>query len=374
MTTTPQRVLVVRIDKVGDLVLATPAIRNLRDAWPAARLSVMASTENAAVVEGWAVVDELVQYDRAWSVSQKLRTLTALRSRRFDVVLVLSPTVESYMAAFLTGAAVRSGIVYSRRVAARCLSPLLLSRASVMSIDEAIARGAPVPHEVTQSLAAVEALGIQPRNAPLELSVGESDREWAAALIAREASGPACLALHLSNGWFATGGSGEDMRGLIDRLLAQLPIDSIVVTHGAADALAFERLRATVALEPVCTHDGAIVHRTRDRRLVVVGGLPFARWAALLAQGRVVISRDTGALHVGAAMGRPVVAIYEARTFRHCSQQWAPWMVPHRSLCACEWAVLTPAIAGAAAGLLAACSSSPRCSTPPARPAWSSSI
>ena len=46
----------------------------------------------------------------------------------------------------------------------------------------------------------------------------------------------------------------------------------------------------------------------------------------------MLISPDTGAVHVAAAMGTPVVAAYEADTFEHCSVQWKPWKVRHKCL------------------------------------------
>ena len=55
---------------------------------------------------------------------------------------------------------------------------------------------------------------------------------------------------------------------------------------------------------------------------------PIERWGALLSCCNVVISPDTGSLHLAVALGRPVIAMYESDSFSHCSSQWAPWQVP----------------------------------------------
>ena len=59
------------------------------------------------------------------------------------------------------------------------------------------------------------------------------------------------------------------------------------------------------------------------------GPLPIPRWAALTSHCDVVISPDTGSLHLAVAVGCRVVALYEAASFLHCSTQWAPWQTPH---------------------------------------------
>lgn len=85
----------VKRDKVGDLLLATPMLRALRSAFPAARIEVLASDYNAWVVEGHAAVDRLWRYDRA-RIAGRLRPLAALaqvglllrlRSSGFDVAI-----------------------------------------------------------------------------------------------------------------------------------------------------------------------------------------------------------------------------------------------------------------------------------------------
>jgi ADP-heptose:LPS heptosyltransferase len=60
--------------------------------------------------------------------------------------------------------------------------------------------------------------------------------------------------------------------------------------------------------------------------------LAFEEWCQLIGGARTLVSPDTGAVHVAAALGTPVVVAYEKETFAHCSVQWAPWMVEHRSL------------------------------------------
>ena len=61
---------------------------------------------------------------------------------------------------------------------------------------------------------------------------------------------------------------------------------------------------------------------------VVLGGLPFHRWAAVFERARVIVTVDTGATHVASAVRRPTLVAFEHRYFHLNSQEWAPYKVP----------------------------------------------
>jgi hypothetical protein len=65
-------------------------------------------------------------------------------------------------------------------------------------------------------------------------------------------------------------------------------------------------------------------------RIAVFDRLTPRRWTALVAAAGLVVSTDTGALHLASATHRPVVGVYAQHRFHVLSRQWAPWMVPNR--------------------------------------------
>jgi ADP-heptose:LPS heptosyltransferase len=224
----------------------------------------------------------------------------------------------------------------------RLLAPRLLTHPLVLHIDEAIEKGDPIPHEVEQMLQLGALVGIPPVPRGLDVPVSEEDLEWARTILDGHGHRDTIIAFHLSSKWLTGGWTGAHLASLFERLLSEIPGSSLLVTYGPADADAVVRY-GEGAEERGAPH---------DERIHLVGNLTFGKWAALFRRGSVVVTPDTGALHVAAAAGRPVVAVYEKKSFYHCSRQWAPWRIPARIIEKNKYEETADAIAGALRYLL----------------------
>ena len=134
-----RNVLILRTDHLGDLLLSTPLIRTLRQALPGCRFTLVASPANSGALTGWNGIDEIRLFDPQWPLLQKWRFAHELGREQWDLCLTLSPRTPSYILGWLSGAPIRTGIVYSRRAMARLLSPLWLTHPVVLSVDELLA-------------------------------------------------------------------------------------------------------------------------------------------------------------------------------------------------------------------------------------------
>lgn len=309
----PGRVLVLRTDKIGDMILSTPALRCIRHSFPEAEITLVASTYNAPVVGGCPHVDHVLQYDRNWSHREKWGFIREIRKSAFDLAIVLSPVTASYVIGFLSGASVRIGIVYWRRILVRALSGILLTHAYIPDRD--ISHGG-MPHEVEQMMGLLSGAGMLADPGPTEVYPSHSDHAWAQNRLARNGDA-STIALHLSAKWFTDGWSAGDVASLAAEILNAFPDSKLVLTYGPGEA--------EYARDLEC--------RGLDKLSVeLIGDMQFGQWAALYSMCSTVISPDTGALHLASAVGRPVVGLYSVNTYDLCSRQWSPWQVPHITL------------------------------------------
>jgi len=294
------RILLSRTDRIGDLVLSTPAIATLRASFPDAHIALVTSEYNRVVVERNDDIDELIVLSRGASP----RTFGA-RLTGYDVAIALAPRAVDLQLVGNTRAPVRVGYTYERRWLARLTARLYLNRVMVSEADPDLCDRDPariVRHEVVQLLDLVALAGARNRVVALRLDVTDADRVVARTL----PSDP--IVMHLGQRWFSEGSTLANTLALVDRLAELAPVVITCARDSEPNASFFEQ-RPSVAR--------------------VLRGLPFHEWAAVFERARVVVTVDTGATHVASAVHRPTLVAFEHRYFRLNSQEWSPYGVPH---------------------------------------------
>lgn len=305
------RLLAVRLDALGDVVMTGPALRALKRGRAGRRLSLLTSPAGAAAARLLPGVDEVLVYDAPWMKATAARAdagpdlgmIAELASRRFEAAAIFTVYSQSPLPAALL--CFLAGI--PRRLAHCRENPYQL-------LTDWIADPEPdggIRHEVRRQLDLVGAVGCAVVDERLALDVPAAARRRVAAL---------CDDVGLKSGdpWVAVhpGGSASSRRypaeqfGEVVRGLAAAGVD--VVFTGAADE---EPLVAAVRQ--------AAGVPTRS----VVGRLGIAELAAFLGRAPVLVSNNTGPVHVAAAVGTPVVDLYAQTNPQH-----TPWSVAHRVL------------------------------------------
>lgn len=296
------RVLLSRTDRIGDLVLSTAAIATVRASFPRAHITMVCSPYNRVVMERNDDVDEIVELRDG-----RPAALRAQFHGAFDTAVALSPRSQDLAIVGATGARVRVGYTYVRRYIARLTSRLYVNRLMVSEADPDLADRhpeRPVRHEVEQLLDLVALAGAQTRVERLRLDVLEEDRAGIGYLPERP------IVLHLGQRWFCEGSTLDSTIEFL-RELHRFGVP-LVITYA-----------------PECERYVDAVQSARAAD-IVLGGLPFHRWAAVFERARLVVTVDTGATHVASAVRRPTVVAFEHRYFRLNSQEWAPYRVPSR--------------------------------------------
>lgn len=297
------RILLSRTDRIGDLILSTPAIATVRRSFPDAHVTMLCSRYNRVVMERNTDVDELLDLPDGVPPAQFAQRFRG----KTDLAIALAPRAADLRVVGASRARCRVGYTYVRRYAARLTARMFLNRVMISEADPNLSERNPhrhVRHEVNQLLDLVALAGAHDRVEHLRIDLTDADR----ASIAYLPRDP--LVMHLGQRWFTTGSTMESTIQLI-RGLHRLGAP-VVVTYAPECEQYVEQLAQS---------------RCAD---VLLGGLPFHRWAAVFERARLVVTVDTGATHVASAMRRPTVVAFEHRYFRLNSQEWAPYGVPSR--------------------------------------------
>lgn len=286
------RILLLRRDNIGDLVCTTPLVAALRAQLPGAWLGALVTTYNAEVLAGNPALDEIFVYEklkhRSGSLLSHLRTrlgqMARLRGQKIDYVLVPSPTPQSLKMA--------RGLKPGEIVAAPSAAP---------------AR----QHEVERTYEIGRALGVSGKPGPLLVVPDPQKKDE---LRQRLGGGP-FVAIHIS---------------------ARRPTQRWPVERYAALARELSKSARVVLLWAPGSRDNpghpgddeaaaAVLRETRGAAVVPVETPDLRTLIAALSLADRVACPDGGAMHLAAALGKPVVALFGDSPVA----RWRPWGVPH---------------------------------------------
>ena len=89
------KILLIKIERIGDLVLSTPAIREVRNNFPHSKISLIVNSYTKPVIENAPYIDDIFEYDKKTSFKEKLKFIRLLRLRNFDLAIDL--TTRNFM-------------------------------------------------------------------------------------------------------------------------------------------------------------------------------------------------------------------------------------------------------------------------------------
>ena len=281
--TGPSRILVVRTDRLGDVLLTLPVFSHLRRRFPQAHLALLAGRYAGAVVEGSPQVDQIIWYDTETGPAPPREIRRALRAGEFDAAVVVHPTARLAWLVFLARIPVRIGTGY------RWYS-FLFNRRVYMH------RKTAERHEVEYNVELLGVLGCdtvarKPLEAHLHIPPGAAD---AVAARLREAGITGEFAvIHAGSGGSAREWPLESFAALAQKVSSGLGL--AVVTTGTSGEIPRAETVARAA---------------GGRGSCFAGALSLQELAALIARSSLVVGNSTGPLHLGVALGVPVLGLY----------------------------------------------------------------
>ncbi|MGA2391722.1 MAG: glycosyltransferase family 9 protein [Candidatus Lustribacter sp.] len=298
------RILLSRLDRVGDLILSTPAIATVRRAFPRARITIACSEYNAVVVEHSPDVDAVACLP-PFTAPQKF----GATFRGADLAIALAPNAADMRLVAATRAPRRIGYTYERRYLTRLIARRWLTDCLISNADPDKCERDPhriVMHEVNQVLALAQRAGATEIVPDLRVVITDADRA------AVTDFPPDPVIIHLGRRWTEHGSTAASLLELFRQLR---PLGRPLVATYGADAV---ELAGAVRAAGVA-----------DR---VAGGLTFGQWAAAFERAACIVTIDTGATHVASAVKRPTIVLFEHTYFWLNSQEWSPYRVPNAVL------------------------------------------
>ncbi len=290
-----ENVLVVRTDRIGDVVLTLPMVHAFNAKFPGRKISMLLRSYTQELVDGFAGLESILAYDDGGEPKAFFMLLSELRKRRFDLVFVVHPTLRLALSMFLAGIPIRVGTGY------RWYS--FLFNRKVFEHRRTAER-----HEAEYNLSLLRAIGCDIRSIPsIVLPVPATAVNAAVQEIKRLGIGVSekFVILHPGSGGSARDWSARNFGDLAGAL--KNSGYSVVVTGSSSDKLLVEE----------------VVRKSNGSAIASVGRLSLKELASFIGSARLFVSNSTGPLHIAAVVGTPVIAFYPP--IQECSpRRWGP--------------------------------------------------
>lgn len=279
-----ERILVIKIGAVGDVVLVTPSLRAIRERFPKAYIAVLVGLESRQVLQNCPYIDELIIYNKPFlkkSVFYFLRLAGEIRRLSFDIVIDFQNNKISHIVSFLSAAPKRFGYKNKK------LSFLL--NHAIKNPKENLP---PIEHQFK----VLNVLGIELKDSMPEVWPKDDDFKAVDDFFSKQwiINGQRLVGINIggSKRWQTKRWPHDKLTQLCD----QLAKDGFrVVLTGAKNDIDLA---------------GIVTAATKLKPINAVGKTSLNELAALIKRCAVFISADSAPMHIAAAAGVPVVAIF----------------------------------------------------------------
>lgn len=299
-TMEPQKLLVVHAGGIGDLLMATPALKALRKGLPQATIHFLGHPSAAPVLEGLGYFDRAIDgFDHTMlrrptlsakflgQCSKLISTIGALRREEYDTLLLLQPLMSK-------AGAIRTAMVFGRLGIPNVVGRDTDGRGFFLTtkVPETFA-GA--KHEVERVLDVVESIGVARNGTKPEVAIPEAARQRARELLQAEGIDDASDLVV-----FCPGSRKESRKWPLERwaklgdsLINELGV-RVLISGDQAEAKSAEAIAKMMTVEPV----------------LLGGRTSLMETAAIMDMSRVVVSVDSGPMHLASVLSPALVALF----------------------------------------------------------------
>lgn len=295
-----QNILIVRTDRIGDVVLTTPAIKALHQAYPAARISILVTPSTYDLVNGNPYLDEILVDERSGrhkGLFGFFRLVRQIRLKQFDLVIIFHSKRRYNLTCCLAGIPCRLG--YKNEKFGFLLTfPLKDTR----SLGE--------KHEAEYCLDVLKAIGIENDELDLFVPLQKQAEDWMMDWMQENQLKPnEFITIHPGASDPAKCWSAANFALLMDRLSERYGLKIVLIGSPQTIPVAEDILRQT---------------RRHSLYLDLTGKTSLSQTVSLLKRTRLLISNDSGPVHVAAGMGSSVISIFLRDQPGINAERWKP--------------------------------------------------
>lgn len=274
-----QKILVIRVDHIGDVITTIPSLRTLRKAFPNAKISMMLRSSTKDLLVNYPYINELIIYDAPWfrgkkdfNIFKTFKFLRSLRKKDFGLVIDFKGDLRNIFLAYLSKAKYR--LAYDVKGGDFLLTHIADYRKELV-------------HSIDRNLDVLKKLGIETKDRNLELWIPQEIKkkiklpEKKFVVINPGSGGPKKL-------W-----TSEGFAKVADHIASRYKTE-IVLTGSPDEAKLTDGIESLMSFKP----------------LNLAGKTSLLELAEIIKRAKIFISTDSGPMHIAVAVGTPTIALF----------------------------------------------------------------
>jgi lipopolysaccharide heptosyltransferase I len=280
-----KKILIIKLRAIGDVVLSTIVLKNLRSAYPDATIDFLTEKFCTGVVEDHSLLNKVIAFDKKYSFLdndikcfKSLTFLNNMRKKNYDLVFDFFGNPRSALITFFSNARHRVG--YDFRIRKWMYNHIIISRANQI-------------HEAEWHLDALKEMNIPIVSKNLSVAVTERDHRVADNFWQQYQPGQnKVVALNFSGGWPSKRWPLNRFK-ILARKLVERHACEILIVWGPGEKKEAQLLQDQIS-----------------RRTTIIPETNLKELAAILSRVDLMITTDSGPMHIAAAMHTPCVALF----------------------------------------------------------------
>ncbi len=278
-----KKILIVNVNWMGDAIFSTPVFRALKEAYPAAKVSCLAVPRVKEILESIPQIDEIMIYDEKgthWNPLAKARLICELRRRHFDAAFLLHRSLTKAFLVFAAGIPQRIGYDTKGR------GFFLTHRLKALKT---------AAHRCDDYLNIIESFGIPVKDRRTFLNVCREPQEEIIGVLASHkiSEQDFLVVVHAGGNWDLKRWPEKNFSLLIERLMTGANV-RVIITGTREDVPLADR----------------IASQSRCQPLILAGQITLKQLIALMKRANLVISADSGPLHIASSVGTDVIGLF----------------------------------------------------------------
>ena len=278
-----KRILIINVNWLGDVLFSTPFISTIRSNYPDSHIACMIVPRTFEILDGNPDVNELIIFDEEGihkGLIGKIKLINFLRAKKFDAVFLLHRSFTRALICFLAGIPERIGYYTKKR-------SFLLTKAIEPPDEE--------KHKVEYFLDIARKIGLKVEKIGYKFFISSPDRAYARKILDKEeiSEGDNFVVINPGGNWPLKRWPKENFAKLADILSDNLKA-KIVITGAGKD------LKLAQEISSLMKHEA----------IILCGKTNLKQLGAVLKEANLVISNDSGPMHLAASLKTPLIALF----------------------------------------------------------------